>query len=387
MRPPVCLKLGIRKQGDDMVSRLLILAVLAAWCADARASRPPMEIPASGDMVLESLPAGYPGPAARAAKPTLDSVDALFAASKQTGDMRLAARAEATLQSLPSAQRQSARGLRMRAAAAQHRHDFSAAAALLDQALALDSRDAGARIARAQVYLVQGRVDDARKDCIRLALGVDVSVGTLCAASVALRKGELDQAAVMVDRWIGQAQSDPDIRRNVLVMRGDIASRAGDADADKWFKAALRLRPSDVRTLSAYARHLNHAGRHEAARAMLTNAPAAEGLELQDAVAALASGHPDGHRKAEDLAQRYATTRSVGMLPELRDEAELELAMGNRKRALELALLNFRSQRDYEDTELLVRAAVAADRPGAAAPAHVWARGENLDLPELEATR
>ncbi len=346
-----------------------------------------MEIPQRGELVLETLPAGYPGPAARSAAPSLDSVDALFAASRQTGDMRLASRAEATLQSLPTAQQQSSRGLRMRAAAAQHRHDFSAAGALLDHALAVDPRDAGARIARAQIYLVQGRVNDARKDCITLALGIDVSAGTLCAASVALRTGELDHAASLVDRWMDQAQGDPEVRRNVLVTRGDIASRAGDADADKWFQKALRLRPSDVRTLSAYARHLNHAGRHEAAGALLAKVPAAEGLELQEAVAALASGQPDGRSKAEALAQRYATTRSVGMLPELRDEAELELAMGNGKRALELALLNFRSQRDYEDVELLVRAAAAVDRPEALAPAHAWERSEKLKLPELEATR
>ncbi len=275
----------------------------------------------------------------------------------------------------------------MRAAAAQHRHDFSAAAALLDQALALDARDVGARIARAQIYLVQGRIDDARKDCITLALGVDVSFGTLCAASVAMRKGELDQAALLVDRWMDQDQGDLEIRRNVLVMRGDIASRAGDADADKWFEAALQLRPGDVRTLGAYARHMNHVRRHAAALALLAKAPAAEGLELQEAVAALASGHPDGHRMAADLARRYATTRAVGMLPELRDEAELELAMGNRERALELALLNFRSQRDYEDTELLVRAAAAVDRPEALAAARAWARRESVELPELEPTR
>ncbi len=275
----------------------------------------------------------------------------------------------------------------MRAAAAQHRHDFSGAVALLDQALALDTRDAGARIARAQVYLVQGRVDEARKDCITLALGIDLSAGTLCAASVALRKGALDQAALLVDRWLEQTQADPEIRRHVLVTRGDIASRAEDTDADRWFKSALQLRPADVRTLSAYARHLNRAGRHDAARALLASAPPAEGLALQDAVAALASGDADASRKAADLAQRYARTRSVGMLPELRDEAELELAMGNRERALELALLNFRSQRDFEDTELLVRAAAATDRPQALEPAHAWARGENLELPELEATR
>jgi tetratricopeptide (TPR) repeat protein len=387
MRPPVRLKIGVREQGDDMVPKWLILAVLSACCADAWASRPPMEIPEQGALVLETLPAGYPGPAARSAAASLDSVDALFAGSRQTGDMRLAARGEATLQSLPAAQRQSARGLRMRAAAAQHRHDFSAAAALLDQALALDARDAGARIARAQIHLVQGRINDARKDCVTLAIGIDLSAGTLCAASVALRKGELEQAALLVDRWMDQGQSEPEIRRNVLVMRGDIASRADEADADKWFQAALRLRPSDVRTLSAYARHMNHVRRHDAALALLASAPAAEGLELQEAVAALASGHPDGRRKAADLAQRYATTRSVGMLPELRDEAELELAMGNRERALELALLNFRSQRDYEDTELLVRAASAVDRPEALAPAHAWARRENLELPELEPTR
>ncbi len=368
----------------NLNSRWLVLAALAAFCADAYAARPPLETPRQGTLVLETLPPGYPAPATRNSAPSLDAVDRLFAAARQTGDMRLSARGEATLRELPATQRQSARGLRLQAAAAQHRHDFSGALALLEKALALDSRDAGARVARSQIYLVQGRIKDARKDCATLALGIDLAAGTLCAASVSLRQGDLDQAALLVDRWIDPPQADPEVRRSVLVMRGDIASRAEDEDADRWFETALKLRPLDVRTLGAYARHLNRAGRHEAARVLLTNAPAAEGVELQAAVAALALGLPDGRQKAAVLAQRYATTRAVGMVPELRDEAELELAMGKRERALELAVLNFQSQRDYEDTDLLVRAAAAAERPKAVAPARAWAKTEGVVLPELE---
>lgn len=88
---------------------------------------------------------------------------------------------------------------------------------------------------------------------------------------------------------------------------------------------------------------------------------------------------PDARRLADALAVRYATAHAVGAQPELRDEAEFLLSLrGDAGAALALALRNFETQRDYEDIDLLNRAARAAGRPESLAGLRTWAAGEGL---------
>lgn len=93
-----------------------------------------------------------------------------------------------------------------RAYTAQHRHQFDAAAGLLDRVIHDQPRDAEARLSRAHILLVQGHLDRARHDCTVLAFGVDASSGQLCTAALALRSGDHGAAARLLDRWLAQRQ-------------------------------------------------------------------------------------------------------------------------------------------------------------------------------------
>lgn len=364
----------------------LALVVLSpvAW-----AQRPPAVVPGDPATVIEQLPHGYadlePAGTGRSAgerEPSIERIRKLLATASRTGDARLAARADALLAGFrPDDDR--ADVLRTRAFSAQHRHDFAAALRLLDALVAKEPRDGDARLSRAQINLVQGRLKQARADCTALALGIDEGRGLLCIASLALRSGDFATAGSITGRWLAQAPADDPSRRYVLVMRAEIAWRSGDGDADGWFRKALALAPDDARTLLSYARFLRAGGHSAELESLLKGATGNDSLQLQRALAAHAAGIPQVHALVEAQGRRYAIAHEAGSQPELRDEADYLLTLRNQPdKALILAQRNFQTQRDYEDVDILQRAAVAAGRPQALQPLRDWAKSQGLTLPE-----
>jgi uncharacterized tellurite resistance protein B-like protein len=369
--------------------RGLIFIFMLCFASVATAQRPAAFVPSDPDTVIERLPRGYsavlamPQSSASPSASMLEQARALLAAAAQTGDARLASRADALLSRFPFNDGRPD-VLRMRAFSAQHRHDFAAAGHLLDRLIARDPRAGDARLARAQIHVIGGRLDAARADCVALVLEVDAGDGMLCVAMLSLRQGQYPAAAGAMDRWLAQnADGDRSARRYALTLRGEIAARARDRDAGQYFQQALALMPEDVRTLAAYARFLRGAGRARDVDALLGGHPEHEGLQLQRALALRETDPAKAAAIAAGLARSYASARSFGRVPELRDEAELMLTFRrDPQSALTLAQRNVRDQRDEEDVDLLIRAATAARQPQALQPLQAWAAAQRLSLPK-----
>jgi len=379
---PAALKSAVGVFTFAFAVRVLMFAWLLC-AAPVHAQRPPATIPVSADTVLERLPKGYaalmPTRTRTATAPALQAQQLLAAASR-TGDARLAARADGLLQRLPS-NSNDPQLLRARAFSAQHRHDFALALQTLDRLIALDARDGDARLARAQIQILQGRLDKARSDCTTLALGIDSGRGLLCVAALSSRIGNYPAAIDVLDRWLVPSRQDIALQRYALVMRAEAASRTAAADADAWYQRALALDKDDVRTMASYARHLQAKGRHRQVMALLRNAPGHDGLQLQRALSAHAVGHPTAPELSNAQGRRYAIARAAGSEPELRDEAEYLLTLrGDAATALRLAQRNFETQRDVEDVAILQRAARAAKQLEALHPVQAWARAQKLTL-------
>lgn len=358
----------------------VVVVVCCAFASNAFAQRPPLERPNAAATIVERLPRGYAALESATQQPPIVQAAALLSAAAATGDARLATRAESLLPTTgPDAQHLDV--LRLRAFAAQHRHAFSDAARMLDAVAVRAPRDGETRLALAQLHLVQGRLDLARRDCATLVLGIDAQDGMLCIASVALRRGDLAQAASAADQWLAQPSADAGTLRYVLVMRGEIAARAREPAADAWFRKALSLSPGDVRTRSAYARYLRASGRHREVVALVGTAPATETLALQQALSATASNDPRAAAMTRMLGDRFARAHAIGVQPELRDEAEFKLALQHDPAgALSLAQRNFATQRDWEDVDLLLRTATAARQPEALVPLRQWAAAQSLPI-------
>ena len=366
-----------RLRFPPLFATLLLLASNAAM-----SQRPPLVIPKDPSLVLETLPPGYRS-FATATPPdeALPRVQAMLDTAARTGDTRLSTRAQALLERLPANIANSPDALRAKAFSAQHRHDFDRARALLGQVLAREPGDGGALLSRAQVQIVQGHLNQARGDCAVLALRVDADLGIVCTAALQLRMGDYPSAARLADRWLSSGGGDPGLTRFVLMMRGDIASRLDEADADRWFQRALALDAGDVRTRLAFARHLRRVNQPRQALAILEPAAESDTVLLQRALAAREAGSADAAVLGARLGRRFQLARQTGSATELRDEAEYHLALRkDAAKGLELALENFRTQRDREDQELLQSAARASGRADALAGMRAWAKTERLRI-------
>ena len=98
-------------------------------------------------------------------------------------------------------------------------------------------------------------------------------------------------------------------------------------------------------------------------------------LLLRLALAERALGSPSAAAHAEALANRFADATLRGDRLHLQEEARFELQLRHdAARALELALENWREQREPRDARALMEAALAARRPDAAQPALEWMR-------------
>lgn len=393
-----------------IMSRLACSACLLAGCLPLAcalaAERPPTFTPSDPDHVLEQLPAGYAaaGTTPQRAVSQAD-VDRMLELAGRSGDARLVSRAALIQDAVVAGGRDTPASLQARAYIARYRHEFGAAAQLLDTAIAMDPRDATARLSRAQMRLVTGDLRGARTDCASLVLA-DGAAGGFCLAALALRQGDHDAAVRLSDSMsAGQVSGrgatarraagsgsgsgiDSAFQRHAGLLGAEAASRAGHADATARFERVLALAPDDVRTLAAFARHLRKAGRPAQVEALLEGAPDTDTLFLERVLAAHALGSPEARSLALAQARRYSNAKAAGIEPELREQALFELAVRDEAgEALRLALANFRDQRDHEDVEILVQAAVAARRLDQLAPLEEWAESQDLrgPLPERDA--
>src|SRR5262249_23531941 len=119
-------------------------------------------------------------------------------------EQRYFARAEALVR--PWASREDARAatLRVQADILQNRHDLSSAVRLVDRAIALDPRDAGGRLMRASIKMVNGRAMEARADCARVMAAGESTAGTICLAQVLGATGGLARAEALLKALVSR---------------------------------------------------------------------------------------------------------------------------------------------------------------------------------------
>jgi tetratricopeptide (TPR) repeat protein len=157
-------------------------------------------------------------------------------------EARYFGRAEMLLQPWVAKADASAATLRVQADILQNRHDFAGAVRLLDDAIARDPRDAGARLMRASVKVVQGHSADARADCAAVLASGESAAGTVCLAQVLGSSGQLAQAETLLKTLLARADAAgtevarsggmPTDAPRVIAARADGAQEDG-AQADR----------------------------------------------------------------------------------------------------------------------------------------------------------
>ena len=362
-------------------------ASATAWVAGAAlalaafATHAVPRMPASDDEVVETLPvvAGWSGEQRRlrrelAQRPN-DEATAIAAAStyldlaREQGDARYAGYAMGALQAweaTPPAQTPPA-VLVMRATVAQFLHDFDGAEATLRMALAKRPNDAQAWITLATILRVRGRYNESDAACRSLGRSGPAFYGVACLAENAgLRGNHADARQALQALLADPALRDADkagTRQWLLTSVAEVEELAGrQAEADAAYRKAVAAQRSGY-LLLAYSDYLQRVGRHAEIPKLLANEARSDAVLLRLAIAGAAARDKSAQAEADELRQRFeaAALRPGTTALHAREEAMFALDVQNDpSRALELARLNLRLQREPIDFLVFARAASAA---------------------------
>jgi len=309
-----------------------------------------------------------------------------FELAMAEGDPRYVGYAEAVLRPWPEAGKAPAEILVLRGKLRQYRHDFAAAMASFDLALQADPANFGARAWRAAILMVQADYAGARRECALLAPIATELQSVACTTYIEATTGSARAAYARLVAALARASGvDAEYQLWIQARLAEMAWRYGDlAAAERHFRAGLALGVNDNFLLAAYADFLLEQGRAAQVLSLLKNWSRSDTLLLRLALAARQLGLAEGEKHARVLGDRFAAAALRGEKLHLQEESRFLLDLkGDARAALAAASENYRSQREPRDAEILLRAALAARDPGAAAPALEWLESNGFESARL----
>lgn len=318
------------------------------------------------------------GEAKRAARVLID-------AGRAAGESRLVGASLGLLR--PFLDAGDAEVLTLAATARQYQHDFTGALGLLDRALALAPRDAGALLTRATINVVLGRFDTAEADCRRLYAVDRPELGFLCQSTALTLTAQAPEVYERLEAITGQGQVlDASLRGYALGLMGEIAALQGRrALARQHFAAVLAEDPQALRVRIMLADLLLAEDDAAGTLDLLDGVPEVDGVLLRRAMAAKTLGERRVADAAKaELGRRFRQNIDLGLTAHAREETlfYLELAP-DPALALARAEINWSLQHEIEDAQLLLDAAMAAKTPQAAVPVLRWMAEQDVSVPSL----
>jgi Tfp pilus assembly protein PilF len=261
--------------------------------------------------------------------------------------------------------------LTLQATLYQNRHEFNTALTLLAQALARQPRLAQAWLTRAVILEVQGDYGGALKNCMALTKLAPPLTTATCVNSALSLSG---QATAAYERlaWAIHAlpTADEAEQQWALTTLAEIANRLGRVDeAERQFQAALALPTRSSYLLASYADFLLDQQRPAEVIPLLQDRTRADTLLLRLTLAEQRLNAPHLNQHIDALKDRFAASRLRGDQTHQSDEARFRLHLLHEADvALNLALENWKVQREPRDARIVLEAAQAAHKPNAARP-------------------
>jgi tetratricopeptide (TPR) repeat protein len=250
----------------------------------------------------------------------------------------------------------------LRAIILQSLHDFPGATGDLDAILTHDPDNAQARLSRAFIRQTIGDLTGAIDDCRKLPHSIGLTARAACdLRAQALSGAALESLPRLIRAMAFDIDAEAQTRRWAEAICADMALMAGDNQlAEQHFKTAIKDE-SDILTLVAYADYLLDNGRPQEVLTLLADRSEADIVYLRLAIAGKELGDPRTPLWTGLLTERFDAARAGGVQLHLREEARFELEVkGNAATALQLALADWKVQKEPADTRLVLEAALAA---------------------------
>lgn len=266
----------------------------------------------------------------------------------------------------------------------QYLHGFEPALASLARAAQLDPRAPEPPGWRAAIFMVQARYGEALAECDKLQPLAHPLWAAGCRAYARAANGHLaDGYGQLAHVAAVSRDAPPELRLWAQTRLAEMALRLQRlTEAERHFQLALATGVTDQFLLAAYADHLIARGRPAEAISLLAPWERSDILLLRLALAGQALGDARTAGWITQLRERFTDAARRGDALHEWEAARFELDLANRPdKALELAASNYAVQREPRDAFLLMRAALAAGRPGEAASALSWLRASRYEDP------
>lgn len=375
-----CFNNGTATSGRHLPAALAFLCIALS----PMQSRAAPYQPASDDVVLATVPAGLrtttTGP--RDLQSAVAQASSDIESARSTGDPRYLGYAQSALGRWWSATDAPLPVILLRAQIHQHNHAFEAALADLDRTLALDPRNAQARLTRAAIHQVQGNYAAAAMDCRSLALLVEPLVTVDCMSRLSSVRGDARRAYEKLLAMRDRVEDlEPRQRREIELTLADISRRLGDNPAARQhYDRALTATDADAYTLLTFADFLLEQREYDPVLALFERYPDYADLLLRAALASRATNTANAGQLSQRLRDQFTAHQRRGDFVPSRDYARFLLNVdGNASAALDAALTNWKSQREPADALIVVRSAIAAGRSEASAPVVTFVREHGLE--------
>lgn len=324
--------------------------------------------------IVERLPRGLRS-IARSKNPSLAAARQHILLAQMHGDPRYARVAENMLQRLESS---SVEARFLRGVISQHLHRFSEAESAFQEVLREEPAHAEAMLQLAALHVLQGRFKSARESLARnpQLLGSARGLGLLSVA--ASLSGQLDASIALLRRkaasfegpgkaWLKATLAEMEMRRGNL----------GEAEA--LLIEARSLQPESIPLLVQWADLLLEQRRFAEVAALPQSELAHTGVLLRAAIGMARS--PGRRRTLQPLRDELqARLFDSAEARHLREQALFALHVASDpKRALAIALENFREQREPIDARVALEAALRANDAAAAEPVLAWLKESRLE--------
>ena len=311
----------------------------------------------------------------------------LISKSRETADPRYLGQAESVLAAWWDTTNAPAGILVLRATIRQSTHHFAPALADLDRALAIDPNNAQAWLTRATILQVVGDYTSARRACEPLQRLTSELISVTALSSVQSLTGEAEGAFQSLTNLLQRSsRASADERIWTVTLLAEIAVRLGrNTEASEFFKHAFSLGERDPYLLGAYADFLLDQNQPRTVIELLKDETRADSLLLRLALAEKAAGDPKAREHIDILKARFEASAQRGDKVHQREEARFQVhLLGEKSRALVLALENFAVQREPADLRILLEASQAAGDTAAESKVTQFIRTHRLQDVQLD---